>query len=43
MRKSRVFSLKIPHLCEKHAVSLRETPLNLKITRFLFRNTTFKR
>ncbi|EPP35176.1 hypothetical protein CP10139811_1171, partial [Chlamydia ibidis] len=38
MRKTRVFSLKIPHLCEKHTFSLHKSPSYAKITRFLFAN-----
>ena len=42
MKKSRVFSSRIPHLSEKHTFSLRKSPIYAKITRFLFENPTFK-
>ncbi|EPP36451.1 hypothetical protein CP10743SC13_1359, partial [Chlamydia psittaci 10_743_SC13] len=32
---------KIPHLSESHAFSLRESPILVKITRFLFENPPF--
>ena len=43
MKKSRVFSSRIPHLSEKHTFSLRKSPIYAKITRFLFENPPFKR
>ena len=40
-RKSRVFVSQIPHLSENHAFSLLKSPIEAKITLFLFANPPF--
>ncbi|EPP28881.1 hypothetical protein CP082626L3_1682, partial [Chlamydia psittaci 08-2626_L3] len=43
MRKTCVFSSQIRHLSKNHAFSFLKSPIKAKITRFHFKNPTFKK